>query len=116
MVVEVFVAQGDERAQAVLDPVGVAVIGEAVRHLVKERQAPLDPSQQQGAGIGSDGPWEIRRIFQGRAATDFSTTCVSLQTKLLRTNKSQRTVGTNPVVMDLPWIYQASMLHRASIS
>ena len=55
MVVEVFVAQGDERAQAVLDPVGVAVIGEAVRHLVKERQAPLDPSQQQGAGIGSDG-------------------------------------------------------------
>ena len=62
MVVEVFIAQGDgdnalgnESAQAVLDPVGVAVIGEAVRHLVKERQALLDPAQQQGAGIGSDG-------------------------------------------------------------
>ena len=62
MVVEVFVAQGDgdnalgdERAQAVLDPVGIAVIGEAVRHLVKERQVLLDPAQQQGAGIGSDG-------------------------------------------------------------
>ena len=62
MVVEVFIAQGDgdnalgdEGAQAVLDPIGVAVIGEAVRHLVKERQALLDPAQQQGAGIGSDG-------------------------------------------------------------
>ena len=62
MVVEVFIAEGDgdnalgdERAQAVLDPVGIAVIGEAVRHLVKERQVLLDPAQQQGAGIGSDG-------------------------------------------------------------
>ena len=62
MVVEVFIAQGDgdnalgsESAQAVLDPVGIAVIGEAVRHLVKKRQALLDPAQQQGAGIGSDG-------------------------------------------------------------
>ena len=55
MVVEVFVAQGDEGAQAVLDPIGVAVIGEAVRHLVKKRQTLLDPAQQQGAGIGSDG-------------------------------------------------------------
>ena len=62
MVVEVFIAQGDgdnalgdEGAQAVLDPTGVAVIGEAVRHLVKERQALIDPAQQQGACIGSDG-------------------------------------------------------------
>ena len=62
MVVEVFIAEGDgdnalgdEGAQAVLDPVGVAVIGEAGRYLVNERQAPLDPAQQQGAGIGSDG-------------------------------------------------------------
>ena len=62
MVVEVFIAQGDgdnalgdEGAQAVLDPTGVAVIAEAVRHLVKERQVLLDPAQQQGAGIGSDG-------------------------------------------------------------
>ena len=38
-----------------LDPVGIAVIGEAVRHLVKERQTLLDPAQQQGAGIGGDG-------------------------------------------------------------
>ena len=62
MVVEVFIAQGDgdnalgdEGAQAVLDPVGVAVIGEAVRHLVNERQTLIDLAQQQGAGIGSDG-------------------------------------------------------------
>ena len=62
VVVEVFVAQsdgdnalGDEGAQAVLDAVGVAVIGEAVRHLVNERQALIDLAQQQGAGIGSDG-------------------------------------------------------------
>ena len=62
MVVEVFVAEGDgdnalgdEGAQAVLDPVGVAMIGEAIRHLVKKRQTLLDPAQQQQAGIGSDG-------------------------------------------------------------
>ena len=34
---------------------GVAVIGEAVRHLVKERQALFDPAQQQEVCIGSDG-------------------------------------------------------------
>ena len=62
MVVEVFIAQGDgedapgdEGAQAVLDPIGVAVIGEAVRHLVKKRQALIDLALQQGASIGSDG-------------------------------------------------------------
>ena len=62
VVVEVFIAQGDgdnalgdEGAQAVPNPVGVAVIGEAVRHLVNERQALIDLAQQQGAGIGSDG-------------------------------------------------------------
>ena len=62
MVVEILVAQGDgenalgdEGAQAVLHPLGVAVIGEAVGHLVNERPAPIHPAQQQGAGIGSDG-------------------------------------------------------------
>ena len=62
MVVEILVAEGDakdtlgdEAAQAVPDPLGVAVIGEAVRHLAKKRQVPPDPAQQQGAGIGSDG-------------------------------------------------------------
>ena len=62
MVVEVFIAQGDgdnalgdEGAQAVPNPVGGAVIGEAVRHLVNERQALIDLAQRQGAGIGSDG-------------------------------------------------------------
>ena len=48
-------ALGDELAQAVPNPPGVAVIGEAVRHLVRERQVPIHPAQQQGAGIGSDG-------------------------------------------------------------
>ena len=41
MVVEVFVAQGDESAQAVLDSVGGAAIGETGRHLVKKSQTPL---------------------------------------------------------------------------
>ena len=34
---------------------GVAVIGEAVGYLVRNRQVPVHPTQQQGAGIGSDG-------------------------------------------------------------
>ena len=62
MVVEILVAKGDakdalgdEGAQAVPDPLGVAVIGKAVRHLAKKRQVPLGPAQQQGVGIGSDG-------------------------------------------------------------
>ena len=72
VVVEVFIAQGDgdnalgdEGAQAVLDPTGVAVIGEAVRHLVKKRQTLLDPAQQQGAGIGSDGTARRKRPPRG---------------------------------------------------
>jgi hypothetical protein len=48
-------ALGDEFAQGVADPLGVAVIGEAVGHLVRNRQAPVHPEQQQQAGIGSDG-------------------------------------------------------------
>ena len=62
VVVEVFIALsngedalGDEGVQAVLDPLGVAVIGEAVPHLASERQVLIHPAQQQGAGIGSDG-------------------------------------------------------------
>ena len=38
-----------------LNPLGVAVIGEAGRHLVRERQVPIDLAQQQQARIGSDG-------------------------------------------------------------
>ena len=48
------------------------------------------------------GKWKIRRIFQGRAATGFSTACLSRQTELLQTNGSQRTVRTNPVAVDPP--------------
>ena len=48
-------ALGDELAQAVLDSPGVAVIGEAVGYLVRNRQVPIHPVQQQQAGIGSDG-------------------------------------------------------------
>ena len=62
MVDEILVAEGDandalgdELAQAVLDPPGVAVIGEAVGHLVRNRQVPVHPAQQQSAGIGGDG-------------------------------------------------------------
>ena len=62
MVDEILVAEGDaddalgdEFTKAVPDPPGVAVIGETGRHLVRERQAPIYPAQQQGAGIGSDG-------------------------------------------------------------
>ena len=62
VVVEVFIALGDandalgdEGAQAVVDPLGVAVISEAVRYMVRNRQVPIHPAQQQGAGIGSDG-------------------------------------------------------------
>ena len=62
MVVEILVAEsdatdalGDEGAQAVLGPLGIAVIGETGRDLVRESQEPIDPAQQQGAGIGSDG-------------------------------------------------------------
>ena len=62
VVVEVFVALGnaenalgDELAQAVLDPPGIAVIGESGRYLVRNRQVPIHPAQQQQAGIGSDG-------------------------------------------------------------
>ena len=62
VVVEILVALGDaedplgdKAAQAVLDPLGISVIGEAGRQLVRERQEPIDPGQQQGAGIGSDG-------------------------------------------------------------
>ena len=47
-------APGDEGVQAVLNPVRVPVIGEAVRHLVKKRLMLLDSAQQQQAGIGSD--------------------------------------------------------------
>ena len=62
VVVEILVAEGDatdalgdEGAQAVLGPLGIAVIGETGRDLVRESQEPIDPAQQQGAGIGSDG-------------------------------------------------------------
>ena len=48
-------ALGDEGSQTVLDPLGVAVIGEAGGYLVRNRQVPIDLAQQQGAGIGSDG-------------------------------------------------------------
>ena len=41
-----------------------------------------------------------RRIFQGRAATAFSTARLPRQTKLLRTEKLQHTVETNPVVVN----------------
>ena len=51
-------------------------------------------------GVAKAGKWKIRRIFQGRAATGFSTACLSRQTELLRTNGSQRTVWTNPVAVD----------------
>ena len=46
---------GDEAAQGVANPLGVAVIGEAVGYLVRKRQVPIHLAQQQGAGIGSDG-------------------------------------------------------------
>ena len=49
MVVEVLMAQGDgdnglgdAGAQGALDPVGVAAMAEAGRHLVKGRQGPID--------------------------------------------------------------------------
>ena len=45
----------DEAPQAALDPVGVGVIAEADRRLVKERHPPTDLEQQKGAGMGSDG-------------------------------------------------------------
>ena len=45
----------DEGSQTVLDPLEVAVIGEAGCYLVRNRQVPIDLAQQQGAGIGSDG-------------------------------------------------------------
>ena len=48
-------APGDEGAQGALDPVGVAAMAEAGRHLVKERQKPIDLKQQPGTGIGSHG-------------------------------------------------------------
>ena len=48
-------ALGDEGAQAVLNALGISVIGEAVRHLVRERLVPIHPVQQRGAGIRSDG-------------------------------------------------------------
>ena len=46
---------GDEATQGVANPLGVAVIGEAVGYLVRKRQVPIHLAQQQGAGIGSDG-------------------------------------------------------------
>ena len=62
MVVELLVAKGDSNnalgdqvAQAVPGTVGVAVIGNAVRHLVNKRQVALDLAQQQDADIGRDG-------------------------------------------------------------
>ena len=54
------------------------------------------------------GKWEIRRISQGRTATGFSTARFSPQTKLLQTNKSQRTVWTNPIVVDPPGLNAAA--------
>ena len=78
MVVEVFIAEGDgdnalgdEGVQAVLDPIGVAVIGEAGRHLIKKRQTLLDPAQQQAAGIGSDRT--AVKISHHTAAQDYPT-------------------------------------------
>ena len=45
-------ALDDEGVQAVLNPVGVAAIGEAVRHLVKERRALFDLAQSFGEKSG----------------------------------------------------------------
>ena len=46
---------GDAGTQGALDPVGVAAMAEADRHLVKGRQGPIELGQQPGAGIGSHG-------------------------------------------------------------
>ena len=46
---------GDAGTQGALDPVGVAAMAEADRHLVKGRQGPIELGQQPGADIGSHG-------------------------------------------------------------
>ena len=54
-------------------------------------------------GVGEAvGKWKIRRNFQGRVATGFSTGYLSRETELLWTNRSQCTVWTNPVAVDPP--------------
>ena len=48
-------ALGDEGAQGVAGPLGVAVIGEAAGHLIGNRQVTIHLAQQRQAGTGSDG-------------------------------------------------------------
>jgi hypothetical protein len=63
MVVEIFVAQrqpknplGDQVLDGMLDPLGIAVIGETSGKSPDDRHFLLDFSQQQSPRVGRDGP------------------------------------------------------------